>query len=65
MNTTELELLQDMRNYIESTPCACIPFFEDEPEGMIFGPSCDRCKLIERIDDLNLKGILEILENKA
>lgn len=33
--------------FVRQSPCTCEPLHDDDPDGPKFGPSCDRCRLIE------------------
>jgi hypothetical protein len=45
-------LLADLVAFVKASPCACTPLFDDQPDGAKFGPSCERCKLLERVEDM-------------
>ena len=52
MEITSTDLLADLIAYVRAASCACEPLFDDQPDGARFGPPCERCKLIERADEL-------------
>ena len=45
-------LLADLVAFVKASPCDCTPLFDDQPDGAKFGSSCERCKLLERAEDL-------------
>ena len=52
MEITSTDLEADLIAYVRAASCACEPLFDDQPDGAKFGPTCERCKLIERADEL-------------
>ena len=45
-------LLADLIRFVKSCPCTCESLFDDQPDGPKFGPSCKRCDLLERCEEM-------------
>ena len=43
------ELLSAASSELKFAPCTCVPLYDDQPDGPVFGPPCGRCKVLEQI----------------